>query len=190
MRILTDSTRLDDFKRNPQQFIELSAEVINRAKRAALVDGIKYQRIGDEHYYAQELFAQEELTGYLKQSLEVSKSIYERVVYDFPGVERTFAEQLEKNEAVKVYAKLPSWFKVPTPLGTYNPDWAVLIEKDGTERLYFVVETKGSLFKDDLRDKEGAKIRCGKAHFDALTVTDNPARYIVATKLDDVLSEI
>ncbi len=66
-------------------------------------------------------------------------------------MERTFAEELEKNEAVKVYAKLPGWFKVPTPLGTYNPDWAVLVEKDGDERLYFVVETKSSLFTDDLR---------------------------------------
>ncbi len=65
-RILINSRRLDDFKRNPQQFIELAAEAINRAKRMALVDGIKYQRLGDEEYYAQELFAQEELTGYLK----------------------------------------------------------------------------------------------------------------------------
>ena len=125
--------------------------------------------------------------GYLKQSLEVTKSVFERVAYDSSGVEKGFAEQLEKNEAVKVYAKLPGWFKVSTPLGTYNPDWAVLIEKDGEERLYFVVETKGSLFKDDLRDKEGAKIACGKAHFKALAVDKNPARYEVATSLDDLL---
>ena len=69
VRILTESGRLDDFKRNPQQFIELAAEAINRTKRLALVDGIKYQRIGDEDYYAQELFEQEELTGYLKNML-------------------------------------------------------------------------------------------------------------------------
>lgn len=187
-RILTNSSRLDDFKRNPQHFIELATDTINRTKRLALVDGIKYQRLGDEEYYAQELFAQEELTGYLKQSLEVTKSVYERVVYDSPGVERGFAEELEKNEAVKLYAKLPAWFKVPTPLGTYNPDWAVLIEKDGVERLYFVVETKSSLFKDDLRDKESAKIECGKAHFKALAVGENPARYIVATKFDDLMA--
>ncbi len=187
VHILKDSGRLDDFKRNPQDFIELAAETINRSKRLALVDGIKYQRLGDEHYYAQELFQTEELMGYLKQSLEVTKSVFERVVYDSAGIEQGFAEQLEKNEAVKVYAKLPGWFRIPTPLGTYNPDWAVLIEKDGVERLYFVVETKGSLFKDDLRDKEGAKIACGKAHFAALATGDNPARYVVATTLDDVL---
>jgi type III restriction enzyme len=117
----------------------------------------------------------------------VTKSVFERVVYDSAGIEKGFAEQLEKNEAVKVYAKLPGWFKIPTPLGTYNPDWAVLIEKDGAERLYFVVETKGSLFKDDLRDKEGAKIRCGGEHVKALAVDVNPARFVVATNLDDVL---
>ena len=189
VRILIDSGRLDDFKRNPQQFIELATESINRTKRLALVDGIKYQRIGDEHYYAQELFEQEELTGYLKNMLVATKSIHEHVVYDSSGVERTFAEQLEKNEAVKVYAKLPGWFKVLTPLGTYNPDWAVLVEKDGAERLYFVVETKSSLFTDDLRDKEGAKIACGKAHFKALAVGENPAEFITARNIDDLMAK-
>ena len=91
---------------------------------------------------------------------------------------------------MKVYAKLPGWFKVPTPLGTYNPDWAVLVEKDGAERLYFVVETKSSLFTDDLRDKESAKIECGKAHFQALAVGESPARFIVASNLDGILSSI
>jgi type III restriction enzyme len=188
VRILTGSGRLDDFKRNPQQFIELATESINRTKRLAIVDGIRYQRIGNDDYYAQELFEQEELTGYLKNMLAATKSVYEQVVYDF-GVEHTFAEQLEKNEAVKVYAKLPGWFKVPTPLGTYNPDWAVLVEKDGTERLYFVVETKSSLFTDDLRDKESAKIECGKAHFKALAVGDNPAEFIQARNIDDLMAK-
>ena len=186
-RILTDSGRLNDFKRNPQQFIELTAESINRTKRLAIVDGIKYQRLGDEHYYAQELFEQEELMGYLKNMLDANKSVHEQVIYTL-DVEETFARQLEKNEAVKVYAKLPAWFKIPTPLGTYNPDWAVLVELDGIERLYFVVETKSSLFKDDLRDRESAKIECGKAHFKAMEVGTNPARFVQATKLDDLLA--
>lgn len=175
--ILTESTRLQEFKRNPQQFIELAADAITRCKRLALVDGIKYQRLGDDDYYAQELFETEELTGYLKNLVQdTQKSVYEHVVYD-SAVERDFAEALEKNEAVKVYAKLPGWFKVPTPLGTYNPDWAVLIERDGQERLYFVVETKSSLFEDDLRDREGSKIKCGAAHFASLAVGENPAIY-------------
>lgn len=187
--ILTGSGRLDDFKRNPQQFIELTAETINRCKRLALVDGIKYQKLGDQHVYAQELFEKEELTGYLKNMLlDTQKSIYEHVVYD-STTERDFADGLEKNDAIKLYAKLPGWFKVPTPLGTYNPDWAVLVEEDGTQHLYFVVETKSSLFTDDLRDKESAKIECGKAHFTALGVGENPARYVVARSVGDLLTE-
>jgi len=188
-RVLTGSGRLDDFKRNPQAFIELAAEAINRRKRLAVVDGIKYQRLGDEHFYAQELFEQEELTGYLKNMLiKTEKSVYEQVVYD-SGNEADFADGLEKNEAVKIYAKLPGWFTVPTPLGSYNPDWAVLVEKDGAERLYLVVETKSSLFMDDLRDKEGAKIECGKAHFKALQVREPPAQYVVARTVEDVLQQ-
>ncbi len=185
--ILTQSHRLNDFKRNPQEFIDLCAEAITRTKRLALVDGIRYQRIGDEHYYAQELFEQEELTGYLKNTLEVEKSVYERVVYDSTGVEKSFAEDLEKNEKVKVYAKLPGWFKVPTPLGSYNPDWAVLVEVDGQEKLYFVVETKSSSWWDDLRHKEGAKIKCGQEHFKILQVVENSAKYIKATSVDELM---
>jgi type III restriction enzyme len=188
-RILVDSGRLDDFKRNPQQFIELAAEIINRSKRMALVNGIKYQRIGAEEYYAQQLFETEELTGYLKTMINADKSVHEQVIYQ-SDTERSFAEQLEKNEAIKVYAKLPGWFRVPTPLGPYNPDWAVLVDKDGTERLYFVIETKSSLFTDDLRDKESAKIKCGEAHFAALATHNTPAaRFLKATKLDDVLAK-
>ena len=185
-RVLTGSGRLDDFKRNPQAFVELAGEAINRCKRLAIVDGIKYLRLGDEHYYAQELFEQEELTGYLKTMLDAPKSVYEQVIYD-AATEASFGDDLEKNDAIRVYAKLPGWFKVPTPLGTYNPDWAVLVEKDGAERLYFVVETKSGLFADDLRGKEGAKITCGKAHFKALEVREAPARYIVARSVDDLL---
>ena len=189
VEILTQSRRLNDFKRNPQQFIDLVTEAINRTKRLALVDGIRYQRIGDDHYYAQELFEKEELTGYLKNTLETKKdrSVYTHIVYDSAGVERRFAEDLEANEAVKVYAKLPGWFKVSTPLGTYNPDWAVLVEIDGQEKLYFVVETKGSNWWDDLRHREGAKIKCGEKHFAELAVGQNPAQYIKATSVDDMM---
>ena len=187
-RVVTGSGRLDDFKRNPQAFIELAAEAINRRKRLAVVDGIKYQRLGDEHYYAQELFEEEELTGYLKNMLtETKKSVYEQVVYD-SGTEAEFANGLEKNEAIKVYAKLPGWFKVPTPLGTYNPDWAVLVEREGALRLYLVVETKSTLFAEGMRGTEGAKIEYGRAHFEALRVCESPPSYLVARSVDDLLA--
>ena len=188
LRVLTDSGRLDDFKRNPQAFIEISDQVINRCKRLAVVDGIKYQRLGDDHYYAQELFEKEELTGYLKNMLsQIKKSVYEKVVYD-SGTEAAFAHGMEKNEAVKLYAKLPGWFTVRTPLGPYNPDWAVLVEQDGAERLYLVVETKSTLFSQDLRATEYAKIECGKKHFGALEVREPPPKYVVARSVADVLS--
>ncbi len=187
-RILCESGRLDDFKRNPQHFIEFAAQVVNRCKQQVLVDGIKYRRIGDEHYYAQELFEKKELTGYLKNMLpNATKSVYEQVVYE-SGIEAGFADQLEKNDAVRVYAKLPGWFRVPTPLGSYNPDWAVLIKQDECERLYFVVETKGSLLGSDLRGAENAKIECGKAHFSALMVGEAPAKYRIARSVDDLLA--
>ncbi len=186
-RILLGSGRLDDFKRNPQQFIEVAGEAINRRKRLAIVDGIKYQRLGDDQFYGQELFEQEELTGYLKNMLESKRSVYEQVVYE-SGTEATFAGDLEKSADVKVYAKLPGWFTIPTPLGTYNPDWAVVVDKDGTDRLYLVVETKSGLFTDDLRDKESAKIECGKAHFGAIAARETPAEYLVANSLDMALA--
>jgi type III restriction enzyme len=188
--ILTGSGRLDDFKRNPQQFIEQTAEVINRRKRLALVDGIKYQKIGAEQFYAQELFAKDELSGYLRNMLlDTKRSIYEHIVYE-SDTERDFAAALEVNDGVVLYAKLPSWFKVPTPLGPYNPDWAILFDQEGMQRLYFVVETKSSLFTDDLRSKEDAKIECGKAHFSALGVGEEPAQYLVATNFVDVLKTL
>ena len=187
VKILQKCRRLQDFTRNPQQFIEMATEAINRTKRLALVDGIKYHKIGKQEYYAQELFEQEELKGYLKNIVPATKSVYEQIIYDSAGVEKNFAEDLEANESVKVYAKLPSWFQVPTPLGSYNPDWAILIEDNKQEKLYFVVETKGSNWWDDLRSKEGAKILCGKKHFEEIATEENPARYIRATSVDDVM---
>lgn len=185
--ILIRSDRIEDFKRNPQQFIDQSAEAINRTKRLALVDGIMYHRIGDDSFYCQELFEQEELKSYLRNAIPTQKSVFEYVVYDSEGTERKFAEDLEANEAVKVYAKLPSWFKIPTPLGSYNPDWAVLVEQDGEEKLYFVVETKSSGWWDDLRHQEGAKIKCGEKHFAAIAVPENPAKYVKATSVDGLM---
>ena len=186
--IVTDSGRLEDFEDNPAKFIEMAAEVINRCKRLALVEGVKYQRLGDEHYFAQELFRTEELVGYLKNTIAARKSVYDHVVYDSKN-EAAFAESLEKFTAVKVYAKLPRWFQVPTPLGAYNPDWAVLVEDDEGERLYLVVETKGSAFLDDLRQAERARVECGKAHFRALEGGhEPPARYRVVHTADELLA--
>ncbi len=188
-RILIASGRLTDFRRNPQQFIELAAQSIERCKQQALVDGIRYRRIGDNSYFAQELFEKEELTGYLKNMKDTEKSVYEQVIFE-SDTESRFADELEKNIAVKVYAKLPNWFTVSTPLGGYNPDWAVLIDSDTGERLYFVVETKASTLLDDLRPRETAKTECGRAHFKALETGKSPARYEIATRVEKLLTGI
>ena len=154
----------------------------------ALVDGIKYHKIGDDHFFSQELFEEQELKGYLEQNMmEVNKSVYSHIVYD-SDTESSFAQGMELNPDVKLYAKLPSWFKIDTPLGTYNPDWAVLVDQDNQEKLYFVIETKGSLFSEDLRLAEKDKIKCGIAHFDAL---DSGIQFFQASKstdLEDMIS--
>lgn len=189
--------KLEAFKNNPQRFIELTGEVIRKQMRLAIVDGISYHRIGDDDYYAQELFQEEELTGYLKNMVEANKSVYDYIICD-SDTEFEFAEKLEISADVKLYAKLPAWFKIDTPLGSYNPDWAVLIDKeDGLgEQLYFVVETKSSIFSDDLRAAEKAKIDCGIAHFEALSkdkagnVLDNPAKFVKADSFDTFSTHI
>lgn len=88
-------------------------------------------------------------------------------------LKKNYQKNLKKNNNVKVYAKLPGWFKIETPLGNYNPDWAVLFEIDGKEQLYFVVESKGTLGYEFLRPAEQGKIDCGKKHFEELSKTTN-----------------
>ncbi|MBA1419433.1 MAG: DEAD/DEAH box helicase family protein, partial [Epsilonproteobacteria bacterium] len=165
--ILIKSGKSESFKNNPQKFIDGAIKIIKKTMSIFIVDGIKYQKIGSDSYYAQECFEDQELYGYLSKNMienRENKSIYNYTVYD-SDVEKGFARSFNENEDVKLFTKLPSWFKINTPLGGYNPDWAVLIEKDNEEKLYFVVESKGSLFTDDLRDTEEAKIKCATEHF-------------------------
>ena len=181
VKIINDSGRLESFKNNPQKFIQKASTIIRHQMRLFVVDGIKYRKIGDDHFYAQELFRDNELFGYLEKNMvESRKSVFDYVVYD-SNVELKFATAFERSDDIKLYAKLPGWFKIDTPLGAYNPDWAVLIEIDGKEKLYFVVETKGTLFTDDLRPTEKAKIDCGREHFKAL---DNDVNFEVANSFE------
>ncbi len=169
VEILSGCTNLRFFKLNPQKFIEGCIEIINEQMRLHIVDGIVYTKIGDHEFYSQELFQNEQLTGYLASNMKTStKSPFEHVVYD-SMVESDLSGEFERNKNVKVYAKLPAWFKIDTPLGTYNPDWAVLFEFDGEEKLFFVVETKGTMGFDFLRPSEQGKIECGKKHFAELS---------------------
>ena len=165
--ILIKSKRLQDFKNNPQKFIDGAIKIIKKTMSMFIVDGIKYQKLGDEFYYAQECFEDQELYGYLSSNMienKEDKSIYTHTVYD-STIEENFAKAFNENSNVKLFTKLPSWFKINTPLGTYNPDWAVLIEKDNEEKLYFVVESKGSDLGLDIKTAESSKIECAKKHF-------------------------
>jgi type III restriction enzyme len=134
-----------------------------------LVDGIKYERIagdGSDAEWEMVLFKNEELINFLTAE-RVTKAPYEYVVYD-SEVEREFAQKLNTREDIKVFMKLPDWFKIDTPVGTYNPDWAIVKHEDAT--LYLVRETKGTKDYLKLRTLEADKVRCGKAHFEALQV--------------------
>ena len=166
--ILKQSKRLEDFKNNPQMFMDEVSTIIRRKMKYLLVSGVKYEKLGVDEFYAQELFEDQELYGYLsKNMIESEKSVYEYVIYD-SGVEEEFAKKFEKNNSVKIYAKLPDWFKIDTPLGSYNPDWAVLVDNNNIEKLYFVLETKGNILAEELRLREVSKIACGHKHFEAL----------------------
>lgn len=166
--ILVGSKRLGDFKRNPQKFIEEVVRIIRSELRVFVTNGIKYEKIDD--YYSVETFnsSDETLLAYLNDKVvESTKSPYDYTVCD-SKVEERFAKRFENDPKVKVYVKLPNWFKIDTPLGNYNPDWAVVIDKNGVEKLYFVIETKGKSDRDELRPEEKAKIVCAEKHFEAL----------------------
>src|SRR5690606_25476508 len=106
-----------------------------------------------------------ELFGYLSRNMiESNRSIYDYVIYDSDN-EKSFAKKFEQDNNILLYAKLPPWFKIPTPLGSYNPDWVVLINKNNEQKLYFVLETKANTQIESLRQSEADKIRCGKKHF-------------------------
>ena len=156
------------------------AAILKSELHQLIVDGIKYERIPSnepESEWRMELFRNEELINYLK-ALSVKKSVYEYIVYD-SEVEREFAKKLDQREDIKLFVKLPGWFEVDTPIGKYNPDWAILKHDDKT--LYLVRETKGTKDFLKLRTTEADKVRCGQRHFVAIGVP-----FAVAVSADEV----
>lgn len=161
---------------NPQQVIDEVSWAINRVKQRLAVDGVKYERTGESYDMA--LFENRELETYLYDAAMKSGAIavedQEKTVYDYVAVdsevEYNFMKSLEDNDDVKFYIKLPNWFKIDTPVGTYNPDWAVVF--DGDKRVYFVAETKGTndINDESLRGTERGKILAGQEHFAAINV--------------------
>ena len=171
-KILLNSGRLQDFVNNPQSFIEEVAKLINYVRANECIDGITYTKIPGKSYSFTELFDlenQTEITAFLdKNAVAVDHSLYDYIVYDNSQNERDFALELDNDKQVKLFFKIPDKFKIPTPIGSYNPDWAVYVETENEKKLYFVIETKGSTNFMDLRDKESIRIKCGKKHFEAL----------------------
>lgn len=168
MRIITESGRIDDLAVNPQLFMDLAIASIKRELHKMMIDDIEYRRLGDCSY---EMRLFEDWETYKDEdTFEVSKkdkTIYDNFIPLDSVVENQFAKDCESSDQVKFYFKLPGWFKIPTPIGNYNPDWAVIFEDD--RRIYFVAETKDTgtptVDMSKLRADEQAKIKCGAAHF-------------------------
>lgn len=172
--ILTGSGRIGDFLANPNDFIKMVTERIETELAHTLIDGIQYEPIGGSIYELRELQADglEEKDRFIDQLYKVTnkeKTDFDYVVFD-SAVEKQFAQYLDGREDIKLFMKLPDKFRVPTPVGDYNPDWAIIKVEDGTEHLYLVRETKSSQDPSKRRPSENAKITAAMKHFEAIGV--------------------
>ena len=181
--IISQSKRTWELLVNPQMFLDNVVAAVKQTLNKLLVDGIKYEKINGQ-FYEMQLFQDEEIETYLSDLLEATepdKTLYNYIRHE-SGFEENFARDAQVDENVKFFFKLPRGFKIPTPLGNYNPDWAVVFENDN--RIYFVVETKGTLDKQQLRELERLKINCGEKHFAVLDVPN--LSYKLATSNRDL----
>ena len=166
------------FKLNPEEFIIKAGLIINDCKALAVIQCIKYEKLNDK--FSTDIFTENMLRGKLGiNAIESTKSLYDLVVLDSMGTEKNFAESLEHEDVVVVYTKLPNGFYINTPMGKYNPDWAVAFREGSVKHVYFVAESKGNdLQGSQLRGSEESKIECARRHFKA--ISDNGYIYDVA----------
>lgn len=174
--ILIQSDRLQEFIHNPNDFIQMVKRNILNVMAASVIDGIQYEKIAGSVYELRELQKDglEEKARFIDQMYAVKnqqKTVFDYVVYD-SDPELKFAELLDSREDVKMFIKLPDKFKVPTPVGDYNPDWAIVKQEDGEDRIYMIRETKSTQQESLLRFTESAKIRAAKKHFKAIGIDD------------------
>lgn len=172
VQILKRSHRLHEFKVNPQAFMAAVAKAISRALHDLMLRGIQYESIAGQQWQMSriEQDAEDGIVRYLSNLYQVQndqKSLFDYIEFD-SEVERRFAQDLDNNQNVRLFVKLPPWFTIDTPIGPYNPDWAFVTERD--EKLYFVRETKSSLDSEERRIKENQKIQCGRRHFKSIGV--------------------
>ena len=179
--ILEKSNRLSEVTRNPQQFLEHALAAVKKSLRDLMVQGIEYERIANAEWEMHRLES-EELESYVSRLLEVQNSIYDVVEFE-SKVEYEFAKALDKRPDIKLFFKLPDWFKIETPLGTYNPDWAIVREEpDRQNKLYLVRETKGTTQWLKIPEIQRKKIQCGKAHFKAVGFKEDDYTWVDSAK--------
>lgn len=164
LEILKKSGRITELLLNPQLFMDNAVSAIKSVLYELMIDGIKYEKIGSKMYEMQ-LFEDNELEIYLDKFTHTvnapNKTIYENYIPLDSQVESDFAKDCESSENIEFYFKLPFWFKIDTPIGKYNPDWAIVFK--GEKKIYFVAETKSA--GQELRGSEKMKIKCGEEHF-------------------------
>lgn len=176
------------FKLNPEEFIIKAGRIINDCKAISLVQHIRYEKRNGT--FDSSIFEEAKLRGTLgKDAIESCKSLYDLVVVDSEGTEKKFAESLEKEDIVVVYTKLPGGFYINTPMGKYNPDWAVAFREDSVKHIYFVAETKGnSIESSQLREAEEVKNECARKHFAAISTGE--VVYEVVETYDDLYNAV
>jgi len=175
----------DQFKFNPEEFILKASGLINEEKATVIIQHITYNKLEDT--FGNDIFTEPTMKGKLgENAIAVEKHLYDYLLFDSPKTERPFAEALETSEEVSIYVKLPKGFYISTPVGRYNPDWAIAFNKGTVKHIYFVAETKGSLSKMDLRLIEGAKIHCAREHFKAIST--NEVKYDVVNSYADLMN--
>lgn len=179
----------EQFKQNPEEFIIKSARLINEQKATLIVQHITYSKIeGDEGVYSTDIFTEPTLKGKLGiNTMIATKSIYDHLLYDSNG-EKEFATQLEESQDVVVYVKLPKGFYISTPVGKYNPDWAIAFNQEHVKHIYFIAETKGSMETLELREIESAKIKCARKHFAA--ISNEEVRYDVVSNYGELITKV
>lgn len=174
--------KFNQFKNNPEEFILKAARYINDAKSNLITENIHYVELDEK--YGEDVFTEHAAKANIfTNAISVENSIYDYVVYD-SNIEKEFAQRLDKYEDVAVYAKLPNGFFVPTPVGNYNPDWAIAFKEGSVKHVYFVAETKGDDKTSSLRGTEKAKIKCAKKHF--RTVGGESVTYEVVDGFDEL----
>lgn len=171
------------FRVNPEEFIIKVASIINDCKAIAVIKKITYSPT--KQTFDTDLFTVDEVRGVVgDDAMESEKSLYDLVVVDSKGTEMNFAKQLESDADVEVYTKLPRGFYINTPLGHYNPDWAVVFREGSVKHVYFIAETKGSMREVDLREAEKSKIECARRHFASLS--NSSVKYDVVKSYKDL----